>query len=67
MLFLKTIDGRLHEEIEDFYQWMVPTVHEHQARLGVVDRVRRAVLNIYPGCRVEIFGSFRTGLYLPTR
>merc|ERR1719219_2863460 len=56
----------LHEEIEDFYQWMIPTVQEHQARLGVVDRVRRAVLNIYPDCRVEIFGSFRSGLYLPT-
>lgn len=57
----------LHEEIEDFYQWMVPTSQEHYARLGVVHRVRTAVLKIFPACRVEIFGSFRTGLYLPTR
>ena len=57
----------LHEEIEDFYQWMVPSIDEHEARLGVVDRVRRAVKEIYPHARVEIFGSFRTGLYLPTR
>lgn len=58
---------RLHEEIEDFYQWMIPTVEEHHARLSVVDRVRKSVKEIYPHARVEIFGSFRTGLYLPTR
>ena len=58
---------RLHEEIEDFYQWMIPTVEEHHARLSVVDRVRKSVKGIYPHARVEIFGSFRTGLYLPTR
>ena len=58
---------RLHEEIEDFYQWMVPTQHEHYTRLGVVYRVRKAILKRYPACRVDIFGSFRTGLYLPTR
>merc|ERR1719219_11073 len=56
----------LHEEIEDFYQWMIPTVEEHHARLSVVDRVRKSVKEIYPHARVEIFGSFRTGLYLPT-
>ena len=58
---------RTHEEIEDFYQWMIPTVEEHHARLSVVDRVRKSVKEIYPHARVEIFGSFRTGLYLPTR
>ena len=46
---------------------MLPTKDEHHARLGVVERVRKAVKNIYPHARVEIFGSFRTGLYLPTR
>ena len=66
ILFLK-IYYRLHEEIEDFYQWMVPTQHEHYTRLGVVYRVRKAILKRYPACRVDIFGSFRTGLYLPTR
>jgi len=56
----------LHEEIEDFYQWMKPTPHEHYTRLGVVRRISNAILKRYPGCRVDIFGSFRTGLYLPT-
>jgi len=56
----------LHEEIEDFYHYMVPSVQEHTARLQVVDRIRKSVLAIYPAARVEIFGSFRTGLYLPT-
>jgi len=63
--YTKGIIG-LHEEIEDFYQWMVPTQHEHYTRLGVVYRVRKAILKRYPACRVDIFGSFRTGLYLPT-
>ena len=56
----------LHEEIEDFYNYMVPSMQEHTARLQVVDRIRKSVLAIYPAARVEIYGSFRTGLHLPT-
>ena len=57
---------RLHEEIEDFFQWMVPTPLEHEARIDVVGRVRTVIRKLWPQAKVDIFGSFKTGLYLPT-
>jgi len=56
----------LHEEIEDFYAWVSPTPHSHQSRLDVVERVRSCVSQVWPAARLEIFGSFKTGLYLPS-
>lgn len=56
----------LHEEIEQFYAHMIPTSTEHTLRVQVVARIEAIVLNLWPMARVEMFGSFRTGLYLPT-
>lgn len=56
----------LHEEIEQFYAHMIPTSTEHTLRVKVVARIEAIVLNLWPMARVEMFGSFRTGLYLPT-
>lgn len=56
----------LHEEIEDFYKYMSPTPEEHQMRLAVVERIKKVVNSLWPEATVEIFGSFCTGLYLPT-
>ncbi|XP_045512533.1 non-canonical poly(A) RNA polymerase protein Trf4-1-like [Pieris brassicae] len=56
----------LHEEIEHFFMYMSPTETEHLVRSTVVSRIRSAILSLWPQARVEIFGSFRTGLYLPT-
>ncbi|CAK1590806.1 unnamed protein product [Parnassius mnemosyne] len=56
----------LHEEIEHFYLYMSPTETEHLVRTTVVNRIRGAILTLWPQARVEVFGSFRTGLYLPT-
>lgn len=57
---------RLHQEIEQFYAHMIPTAVEHATRMEVVARIETAVLTLWPNSRVEVFGSFRTGLYLPT-
>ncbi|XP_053679709.1 non-canonical poly(A) RNA polymerase protein Trf4-1-like [Anopheles nili] len=56
----------LHQEIEQFYAHMIATPTEHALRVKVVSRIERIVLNLWPSARVEMFGSFRTGLYLPT-
>ncbi|KAG1682353.1 Non-canonical poly(A) RNA polymerase PAPD5 [Nymphon striatum] len=56
----------LHEEIENFYAYMSPSREEHQMRCQVVQRIESVILNMWPEAKVEIFGSFRTGLYLPT-
>ncbi|XP_014671434.1 PREDICTED: non-canonical poly(A) RNA polymerase PAPD5-like isoform X2 [Priapulus caudatus] len=56
----------LHEEIEDFYKYMSPRPEEQQMREEVVQRITNIIESIWPSAKVEIFGSFRTGLYLPT-
>jgi DNA polymerase sigma len=33
----------LHEEIEDFYQWIMPTPEEHNMRMGVVRRIEECI------------------------
>lgn len=58
---------RLHQEIEDFYQYMTPTPEEHHMRLQVVKNITSIINSLWPRAKVEVFGSFRTGLYLPTR
>lgn len=56
----------LHEEIKDFYEYMSPTKEEANMRSDVVDRIRAVINGLWPKADVQIFGSFRTGLYLPT-
>lgn len=36
-------------------------------RTRVVERIEKVIVELWPEAKVEIFGSFRTGLYLPTR
>lgn len=57
----------LHKEIEDFYAYMTATPEEHNMRLDVLERVTNVIHAEWPKAKVEVFGSFRTGLYLPTR
>ncbi|XP_012221013.1 terminal nucleotidyltransferase 4A-like isoform X2 [Linepithema humile] len=56
----------LHEEIEDFFRYMCPSHEEHVLRLRVVKRIEQVIYDLWPLSKVEVFGSFRTGLYLPT-
>ena len=56
----------LHEEIEAFYRTVQPTPESHSLRLNVLKKVRILVSSLWPQARVEPFGSFATGLYLPT-
>ncbi|GAB1598024.1 terminal nucleotidyltransferase 4A-like [Argonauta hians] len=56
----------LHDEIKDFYLYMSPRPEEKFMREGVVKRIRNVVKQLWPDAQVEIFGSFCTGLYLPT-
>lgn len=56
----------LHEEIDDFYEWMRPTREEQIVREDVFKRIKNVILDLWPNALVDYFGSFRTGLYLPT-
>ena len=46
---------------------MLPKPQEHAIRNNVIGRIRNVILREWPDARVDVFGSFKTGLYLPTR
>ncbi|KAF4103549.1 terminal nucleotidyltransferase 4A-like isoform X2 [Onychostoma macrolepis] len=56
----------LHEEIVDFYHFMSPRPEEEDMRRDVISRIEAVIKDLWPMAKVEIFGSFSTGLYLPT-
>ncbi|XP_029360167.1 terminal nucleotidyltransferase 4A-like isoform X1 [Echeneis naucrates] len=56
----------LHEEIMDFFNFMSPRPEEEAMRRDVVNRIESVIKDLWPTAQVEIFGSFSTGLYLPT-
>nr|XP_006127359.1 non-canonical poly(A) RNA polymerase PAPD7 isoform X2 [Pelodiscus sinensis] len=56
----------LHEEIIDFYDFMSPRPEEATMRREVVKRIETVIKELWPTADVQIFGSFSTGLYLPT-
>ncbi|KAI4321873.1 hypothetical protein MLD38_035204 [Melastoma candidum] len=57
---------QLHKEIVDFCEFLSPTQEEQESRNAAVDSVTETVKYIWPNCQVAVFGSFNTGLYLPT-
>ena len=57
---------KLHQEIVEFCRYLSPAPAEAAARKAAIDRVSEVVGEIWPTARVEVFGSFATGLYLPT-
>ncbi|XP_056605061.1 terminal nucleotidyltransferase 4B [Triplophysa dalaica] len=56
----------LHEEIKDFYDYISPRPEEERMRHEVVARIQRVIKDLWPNAEVQVFGSFSTGLYLPT-
>ena len=56
----------LHEEVNDFYEYMKPRPSDIRMRMDVISRAMNTVLYRYPSARIEPFGSFITGLFLPT-
>ncbi|XP_010242910.1 PREDICTED: non-canonical poly(A) RNA polymerase PAPD5 [Nelumbo nucifera] len=57
---------QLHKEILDFCSFLSPTPEEQASRNTAVECVFDVIKYIWPHCKVEVFGSFKTGLYLPT-
>jgi len=57
---------RLHFEILQFYQFMIPTEEEHAVRQQVINRITNVINQYLPTASVDVYGSYKTGLYLPT-
>lgn len=56
----------LHNEILDFYDYVRPRDFEKQVRDDLVRRMNVAVKQEFPRLNIRAFGSFASGLYLPT-
>lgn len=56
----------LHREIIDFYEYVKPRAFEKRIREEVLDEINRFVRNTFRDAGVYPFGSFPSGLYLPT-
>lgn len=65
--FFSPPKNRLHDEIILFTRYIAPRPEEFLMRNEVVDKITRVIKNEWPNAQVDIFGSFKTGLYLPTR
>lgn len=57
---------QLHKEIIDFCDFLSPTLEEQDSRNAAIERVFHVIKYIWPNCKPEVFGSFKTGLYLPS-
>ncbi|KAL6535717.1 hypothetical protein OROHE_012561 [Orobanche hederae] len=57
---------RLHKEILDFCDFLSPTPEEQESRNAAIESVFDVIKYIWPNAAAEIFGSFKTGLYLPS-
>ncbi|KAK2741590.1 hypothetical protein FQN57_005573 [Myotisia sp. PD_48] len=56
----------LHNEVLDFYHWVKPMPYEDLIRRDLISRLQALVEKRFFGCRLSAFGSFASGLYLPT-
>ncbi len=57
---------RLHKEICDFYEYVKPLDSEQALRDDIIRRMTQFTYRKYPRTRIDAFGSFAAGLYLPT-
>lgn len=57
---------KLHNEVVRFSRFLLPTDQEREARDLAIARICGCIAEIWPGSSSEVFGSFATGLYLPT-
>ncbi|KAH6617688.1 hypothetical protein B0J18DRAFT_258448 [Chaetomium sp. MPI-SDFR-AT-0129] len=56
----------LHKEVVDFYDYIKPRDFEERLRHEVVQELKGFCRQIYRDAEVYCFGSFPSGLYLPT-
>ncbi|KAI1175655.1 hypothetical protein F4777DRAFT_549448 [Nemania sp. FL0916] len=57
---------RLHHEITDFYNYVRPRDFEERMRQGLIKTLEALICKKWRDARLFPFGSFMSGLYLPT-
>lgn len=61
-----SVATRLHKEIMDFYEWVRPRSFEQHVRESMVENLTRLIKKRWPDAMTYPFGSYMSGLYLPT-
>ena len=56
----------LHKEILLFSDYIAPTLEELYMRNEIIWRITKVIKDQFPNAQVDIFGSYKTGLFLPT-
>jgi non-canonical poly(A) RNA polymerase PAPD5/7 len=56
----------MHHEIKILAEWLSPTPREEEFRRQIVYHLSHVISLFWPSARVELIGSFNTGLCLPT-
>lgn len=56
----------LHYDILEFARFMSPTENEREIREKIVTTMQNIIKTIWPDCRLEMFGSYATDLFLPS-
>nr|CAG8445277.1 4059_t:CDS:10 [Entrophospora candida] len=57
---------RMHFELNDLIEYLSPTEIERSLRIFVIKRIEAAIKSRFSDSEVLIFGSFNSGIYLPT-
>ncbi|KAI0321278.1 hypothetical protein OF83DRAFT_1081077 [Amylostereum chailletii] len=60
-----TTEQRLHDEIDAYTKYILPTPAEVTARDKVIDRVEKVIMQRFRDAQVHVYGSTRTNLSLP--
>lgn len=56
----------LHKEITLFADYIAPTFEELYMRNEIIWRITKVIKDEFPFAEVDVFGSYKTGLFLPT-
>ena len=56
----------LHKEIIAFSEYIAPTIEELYMRNEIIWRITKVIKEQLPKAEVNVFGSYKTGLFLPT-
>ncbi|GAB5590994.1 hypothetical protein Unana1_05894 [Umbelopsis nana] len=59
-------EDRLAKEVEEFAAYIAPSQKENRLREEALRAVSEAIMDIWPDSTVEVYGSFVTGLELPS-